>query len=291
MGISRVACGASRNMIRLLPAATLSREHFVQIQRLFTIDSHHLGGRLNPNTVILKRCVFHPIAVLSFAVLIAVGSLAQTTPPLIVSTVGYINGTPLTVHTSSAFKSSGASTLVAFVSTNTPWNGLPVSINGISDNLGNTWNVLTSPTVFSGSSWTLLSAIYYVNNPATSASQTVTVQLSNPAPLVFHVFAVSGSDVTGPPISSAITDPGTGGTSANVTTAAINVPNNSLLLSWVKNETGATASALNGYTLDTHSTSFLWAESQTAVNAGSYTGDFQYDSAIGWQTAIVSLQP
>ena len=90
-------------MIGLLPTATFSREHFVQIQRLFTIDSPRLGGRLKPNTAISKRCVFRLIAVLSLAVLIAVGSLAQTTPLLIVSTVGYINGTPPTVHTSSAF--------------------------------------------------------------------------------------------------------------------------------------------------------------------------------------------
>jgi hypothetical protein len=229
-------------------------------------------------------------ALLLFA-LITVTSLAQTTPPVIVNTVGYINGTSQTVHTSSAFKSTGASTLVAFVSTNTPWNSQPVSINGVSDSLGNTWNALTVPTVFSGSTWTLLSAIYYVNNPVTSANQTVTVQLSNPAPLVFHVFAVSGSDVTGPPIVSPITDPGSGATSANVASAPISVPNNSLLLSWVKNETGANATALNGYTLDGQSTSFLWAESQTAISSGSYSGAFQYSSAIGWQTAIVGLKP
>src|SRR5262249_1645236 len=160
----------------------------------------------------------------------------------------------------------GASTLVAFVSTNTPWNGLPVSINGLSDNSGNTWNTLTGPAVFTGSTWTLLSAIYYVNNPSTSATQTITVQLSNPAPLVFHVFAISGSDMTGPPISSAITDPGTGATSATVTTTPISTPTNSLLISWVKNETNANAAALNGYTLDGQSTSFLWAESQTAIS-------------------------
>src|SRR5262249_50850401 len=66
---------------------------------------------------------------------------------------------------------------------------------------------------------------------------------------------------------------------------------NSLLLSWVKNETSATATALNGYTLDTQSTSFLWAESQPPVSTGSYTGDFQYNSVIGWQAAIVGLKP
>ena len=153
------------------------------------------------------NCILRLVAV---ALVAALPALAQTSAPVIVGSVGYINGTPLTTHTSTAFNSTGASTLVAFVSTNTPWNGLPVSISGLSDNLGNTWSLLTGPTVFSGSSFTLLSAVYYVNIPATSATQTITVQLTNPAPLVFHVFAVSGSDITGPPIFSPITDPGAG---------------------------------------------------------------------------------
>ena len=239
----------------------------------------------------LVKFVLRPVGILTLALVAALPTLAQTSPPVIVSTVGYINATPLTTHTSAAFNCTGASALVAFVSTNTPWNGLPVNISGLSDNLGNSWSLLTGPTVFSGSSFTLVSSVYYVNNPIASSSQIVTAQLTNPAPLVLHVFAVSGSDVTGPPIFSAITDPGAGATSANVTTAPITVPANSLLLSWVKNETGATATALDGFTLDTQSTSFLWAEFESPISAGSYTGDFQYSSAIGWQTAIIALQP
>src|SRR6185437_12456739 len=164
-------------------------------------------------------------------------------------------------------------------------------ITGLSDTSGNTWSRLTGPKVFTGNTFTLLSAIYFVNSPVTSATHAVTVQFTNPSPFVLHIFAVSGSDITAPPISSAITDPGSGGASANVTTAPITVPTNSLLLSWVKNETSATATAVNGYTLDSQSTSFLWAESQTPSSAGSYTGAFQYDSAIGWQTAIVGVKP
>jgi len=179
--------------------------------------------------------------------------------------------------------------MVAFVSSHPSWNGLPVNINGVTDNLGNNWHLLTGPTQYSGNTFTLLSAIYYVNSPATSATHTVTAQLSNPAPLVLHVVAVSASDVTGPPIFSAITNPA--GPSSNVTSAPISVPVDSLLLSWAKNETSASATALNGYTLDTESTSFLWAESKTPISAGSFTGNFQYDSAIGWQTAIVGVKP
>ena len=230
-------------------------------------------------------------ALLALALLAASPIFAQVSPPVVVSSLGYLNGTAQTKHTSSTFNSAGASTLVAFVSTNTPWNGLPVSISAVSDSLGNKWNLLAGPTTFQGSSFTLLSAIYYVNVPATSATHSITVQLSNPAPLVFHVFAVSGSSVAGPPIFSAITDPGTGGTSANVTTAPITVPNDTLLLSWVKNESIATATALDGYNLDSQSTSFLWAESQSPLATGSYSGQFQYDTAIGWQAAIVGLQP
>ncbi len=213
--------------------------------------------------------------------------------PAVVSSIGYINGTPETSGTTTAFNSSGATTLVAFVSTNDPWLGLPVSISGLTDNVGNTWKVLTGPTEWTGSSGnTLESAIYYVNAPVTSATHTVTVNLSNPAPLVADVFAVSGSDVAGTPISSPITPPpGFEGTLAAVTTAPISVPTNSLLLSWVKNESTATATADTPYTLDLTSTSFLWAETQTGVTAGSYTGEFLYSTAIGWQTAIVGLQP
>jgi hypothetical protein len=238
-----------------------------------------------------RKVVIRFAPVLLLALFSAVQTFAQA-PPVIVNSRGYLNGTPLTAHTSAAFNTVGASTLVAFVSTNTPWNGLPVNFNGVSDTAGNSWSVLTGPTTFAGSQFTLLSAIYYVNGPATSANDTITVNLSNPGPLVFHVFAVSGSDITGQPISSAITDPGAGAVSASVATAPIAVAANSLLLSWVKNETGATATALNGYTLDgQQSKSYLWAESQSPVAAGSYSGQFQYDSPIGWQTAIVALQP
>jgi hypothetical protein len=238
----------------------------------------------------VRVTVFLVGVVLSLAIVPAGPAFAQTSTPTVVSSRGYINGTPLTAHTTAPFNSVGATTLVAFVSTNTPWNGRPVSISSRSDNVGNTWNVLTGPTWWVGSSFTLLSAIYYVNVPVTSATHTLTVILTNPAPLVVQVFAVSGSDVTGPPVHSAITNPGAGGTSTFVRTAPITVPSNSLLLSWVKNETGATATALDGYTLDGQSTGFLWAESQTAVNGGSYTGHFQYDQPVGWQTAIVGLK-
>ena len=212
----------------------------------------------------------------------------------VLSSVGYLNGNPQTSHTTAPFNTTPASTLVAFVSSHPQWpwpGGTPVSINGLTDNMGNTWTLLSGPTTWIGGSYALVSAIYYVNSPHTSASHTVTAMLSNPAPLVLHVFAVSGSAVTGPPISSAIASPVPGGTSSSVAGAPISVPANTLLLGWVKNETSATASTFGGYTLDPQSVGFLWAESQGPVPAGSYTSLFDYDSAIGWQTAVVGVLP
>ena len=46
------------------------------------------------------------VAVLPLALMAVVPALAQTSPPVIVSSVGYINGTPLTAHTSTAFNST-----------------------------------------------------------------------------------------------------------------------------------------------------------------------------------------
>ena len=225
---------------------------------------------------------------------LAIASLpaaAQVPAPAVASSRGYIQGNPLTAHTTGAFDTTKASVLVAFVSTLPAWNGLPVSIAGVTDSAGNTWNVLTGPTTFAGSASTLLSAIYYVSWPVANKTDTLTVTLSNGAPLVAHVFAVSGADITNPPIYSPITDPGAGVLSANVATAPITVPANTLLLSWVKNDTAATATPVGGYTLDPQSTSYLWAESQLALTGGAYTGGFQYDAPIDWQTAVVGLPP
>ena len=232
-----------------------------------------------------------PFAAVIAILLTTVPASAQIQAPVELGSVGYISSNAQTVHTTAAFNTVGASTLVMFVSIDTPWNGVPVSISGVTDNAGNSWQVLTGPTSWTGSQYGQVSGIYYVDVPVTSSAHMVTVSLTNPAPLVMDVFAVSGTDVTAAPVYSPITDPGTGQTSASVVTAPITVPTDTLLLGWVKNETGATATAIDGYTLDASSTSYLWSETETASGAGSYTGDFQYSAAIGWQTAVVGLRP
>src|SRR5438067_9765003 len=129
--------------------------------------------------------------------------VASASTPAIVTSQAYLNGTPLSAHTTAAFNSTGATTLVAFVGTFPTFNGQAVGITGVTDNLNNSWQVLTGPTSWTNTAGTpLLSGVYYVNAPVTGSQHTVTVNLTNGAPLVLHVFAVSGSDTAAPPVSA-----------------------------------------------------------------------------------------
>lgn len=242
-------------------------------------------GRLSS----LKCALFFAI-VLPPAILTTLPAFAETSSPSVVSSLGYINRKPLASHTTASFNSGGASTIVVYLSSHPSWDGNPVTIDGVTDNAGNSWKVLEAPTPWAGSSFTLLSAIYYVNGPITSTEHQLTVNLSNPAPLVLHVIAVSGSDITGPPLHSAINGLWPGRKSVEVSASPITVPPHTLLLAWAKNESIATASALDDYILDRQSQPFLWGESKNAVAGGSYASHFRYDTAIGYQTAIVGIK-
>ncbi len=81
-----------------------------------------------------------------------------------------------------------------------------------------------------------------------------------------------------------------GAKSVEVNTKPIAVPDHTLLIAWTKNELGATPSALDGYVLDKQSQPFLWGETKMALAAGSYASRFRYDTAIGYQTAIVGIK-
>lgn len=237
----------------------------------------------------LKCALFFAI-VLPPAILTTLPTFAETSMPAVVSSLGYINRKPLASHSTTSFNSAGASTIVVYLSSHPSWDGRPVTIDGVTDNAGNSWKVLEGPTPWAGSSFTLLSAIYYVNGPITSAEHQLTVNLSNPAPLVLHVIAVSGSDITGPPLHSAINGLWPGTKSVEVSARPITVPPHTLLLAWAKNESIATANALDDYILDRQSQPFLWGESKYAFAGGSYASHFRYDTAIGYQTAIVGIR-
>jgi len=121
----------------------------------------------------------------------AVSAVAQISP-FTVSGPGLSDTTISATRTTGAFNSVGATTLVAFVSSHPSWpqpgTGLPVSIRSLIDNLGNTWNLLSGPTIWPGSTCVTRSAVYYVNAPI-GANHTLTVTLTKSEPLVLPAFA------------------------------------------------------------------------------------------------------
>ncbi len=88
----------------------------------------------------LKCALFFAI-VLSPAILTTLPAFAETSAPAVLNTLGYINRKPLTSHTTDSFNSAGASTIVVFLSSHPSWDGRPVTIDGISDNAGNSWKI------------------------------------------------------------------------------------------------------------------------------------------------------
>lgn len=235
------------------------------------------------------KCLIYFATVLSPAIL-TIAAHCEKLVPTVMGSQGYINRTPLTSHATKSFNSVGASTMLAYVSSHPFWNGRPVSIVGIRDNLGNNWKPLVEPTAWDGSSATLLSAIYYVNAPISSEEHIVSAHLTNPAPLVLHVFAVVGSDISSTPSHSPINSLRAGSKSFDAIGEPISVQDHTLLLAWTKNESTATARTMDEYRLDQQSTSFLWGEYKTVSKAGSYRSHFHYDSAIGYQTAVIALE-
>jgi hypothetical protein len=208
-----------------------------------------------------------------------------------VASYGYLNRTPLPTHTTSAFNTTGATTLVAFVGSHPTWMSLTVTIRSLTDSVGNTWTLLAGPSEFDGEHFQLLGAVYYCNSPATSVKHKVTVSLSNSSPLVVQVYAVSGTDGTSTPLVSGITDPGVWNASTGIASTAISVPAHTLLLSWAKTESGAVATPGDGWYGDVSLTSHLTPAHKSNVAATSYASSFTLSSASAWQTAIVGLAP
>jgi len=209
--------------------------------------------------------------------------------PYISSSVGYLNSNALTSHTTGTVNNTGASAMLVFIGTHNPWNSLAVSISGVTDTAGNTWTPLAGPTLFTGASWPLLGAIYYCTSPKTATNDAVTVSLTNPAPMVLDVYALTGS--SGLPVTSTINSPAAGTGSTSPTAGPITVPANTLLIAWEKNETAVT-SATTGAGFEKlwgDQSGYLTPEFAFTATGGSFSSAFNLSGSTGWQSAIVGL--
>ncbi len=216
--------------------------------------------------------------------------------PYVISSAGYINPSALSSHTGAPFSTNNTSASVCFVGTHNPWNTLSVSITGVSDIAGNTWNLIAGPTLFNGANFPLLGAVYEVLSPLANAADKLTVSVSNPAPMVIDCESVANS--SGAAVVSAINAPASGGSSTSVTSGPITTAANALLMQWAKNENpvggfpAASAFSMDwGATANSATGGYLWPSWQTQSAGGSYSGNYTYPSANGWQSVILGFVP
>ena len=206
--------------------------------------------------------------------------------PTIQAVQRYINPTYLTVHTTTAFDSSGGDLLVMYASSHENVVFSP------SDNYGNAWISVAGPTN-TADGFDLRSQIWCVPQAKVGPTHTVTVQLSKKQPLVFAVFVVKGADPQAP--IQAISGIGSdhGSRSVNVSSPPVSTTAaNELLLGWAKVSAGASfRSGKSFLPRNDASSDFLDAESETLTLPGTHEATFTMSASQTWQSAVVAIAP
>lgn len=217
--------------------------------------------------------------------------------PTIVSSGAWGTGASTTYPTSYAtgpFVYPGASTLLLFLGDYYDFNGQPIPQPTVSDNCGNTWNILAGPTNWAGISYYMRSTVYYVQNPAQcAAGATITVTVGVEEPIFLHFLAVAGSDTANPPTVSAITSPNPGTYTTSATSDSIVLNQAGLLVSWIFGDSDAPTvfTPQAGFTADPNSTpTYLTAAFENVLSPGSYQSQFSISPSDGWQVVIIGLQ-
>jgi len=216
--------------------------------------------------------------------------------PTIVSSGAWGPPTGATFPTSYAtgpFVYPGASTLMLFVGDYYNFSGEPVSQPTITDNCGNTWNILAGPTEWMGISYDMRSTVYYVQNPAACpAGDTITATADNPEPIYLHFLAIKGSNTSQAPLASAITSPDPGTYTTSATSDSISLPDSGLLVSWIfgDNDESTTFTPQTGFTTDLNSTpTYLTAVFENVPSSGSYQSQFTISPSDGWQLILLGM--
>jgi hypothetical protein len=202
----------------------------------------------------------------------------------------YSAGTP------SGGSATEASTLLLFLGDYYNFYSEAVTPPSVSDNCGNTWNILAGPTNFAGAAYFQRGTLFYVENPlACPAGDTLTISIGAPAPsepIFLHFLAVTGSNSSQAPITSAITNPGTP-TTASGTTASITLSGAGLLANWIFGDSDSPEffAPQSGFSTDLNSTpTYITADTESVSSAGSYQESFTITpNPDGWQTILVGI--
>jgi hypothetical protein len=188
----------------------------------------------------------------------------------------------------------GASTLLLFLGDYYNYLNQTVPQPTISDNCGNTWNILAGPTNWAGVAYNMRSTVYYVQSPMSCpAGATITVTIGVQEPIFLHFVAVAGSETTTAPVVSAITSPAPGTYTTSATSNSIALSSAGLLVSWIFGDADAPTvfTPQGGFATDLNSIpTYLTAAVLSVPASGSYQSQFTISPSDGWQVVIVGLQ-
>ncbi|MGB7493643.1 MAG: putative Ig domain-containing protein [Candidatus Acidiferrum sp.] len=230
-------------------------------------------------------------------------SLAATlvvNPPLptIVSSGGWGTGASSsgypTTYNLGPFVYPGASTLLFFLGDYYNYSGQAIPQPAVTDNCGNTWNILGGPTNWAGYFYDMRTTVYYVQSPAACpAGATITVATTVQEPIFAHFVAVAGSNTAAAPVVSTITSPSPGTSTTTATSSAVTLTTPGLLVSWIfgNSDTPTVFTPQAGFVTDLNSIpTYLTGVSESVSSPGSYQSQFSISPADGWQLVIVGLQ-
>jgi hypothetical protein len=215
--------------------------------------------------------------------------------PTIVSSGGWGTEAAITYPTSYAlgpFVYPGASTAFIFLGDYYNFYGQAISQPTVTDNCGNTWNILAGPTDYIGISYYMRATIYYVQNPASCpAGDTITVDVPVEEPIFFLFLAVAGSNTAQVPLASAITSSPSGTYTTTATTDSLTITGVGQLLSWIfgDSDNPHTFTPQAGFTADANSIPTYLTEASENASTGTYTNTFSISPSDGWETLLVDV--
>ena len=217
--------------------------------------------------------------------------------PTIISSGGWGTSATTTYPTAYAtgpFVYPNASTLFLFLGDYYNFYGVPIGQPTVTDSCGNGWNILAGPTDWAGYNYFQRSTVYYVENPlACPAGDTITVNVPTEEPIFLHFLAVTGSNTGQTPITSAITSPAPGSTTATAPTASVTLTGAGLLTNWIFGDSDGshTFTPQAGFVTDLNSIpTYLTSVTENVASSGSYQDTFTITpDPDGWQTVLVGV--
>jgi hypothetical protein len=163
----------------------------------------------------------------------------------------------------------------------------------VSDNCGNTWNILAGPTNLQSINYYMRATVYYVQSPAyCPAGDTITINVPVQEPIFLHFYAVAGSNTSQTPVASAIATSPTNIYTTSATTNSVSLAGAGQLLSWIIGDSDAstTFTPQPGFVADVNSIpTYVTGAFENVSAAGTYQNTWSISPSDGWETVLVGV--